>query len=394
MKTLLVLPWESRGGVVAVAENVARFLRERGHEVFFFHPGTPVVLKTETTDLGCVGARLRIVFPFTMPRPWISALAFPFLFPFILVQLMWFLRSRRIRIVNLHYPIDNFFYFALCRRLLPIRLVTSLHGGDAFFKGQPKEQYSRAFRMVLRASDLIILPSDAYRKLLVKTFPGVHDKTVFIHNGVNPAQFGVPANMAKSGRYILCVGDHREYKGIDVLLRASKALLSEDQSLRMVLAGDGPSRRDLEELADSLGIREQTEFLGQQPHDEIVRLLHGCDVLAVPSREESFCLAVLEAMICRKPVVASAVGGIPEIVEHEKSGILVEPENVEGLAQALRRVLADAELRKTLVGNAYTKVMERFCLTHTGTAYEAAFVSLIDRKPAAPQSSSEISATS
>jgi glycosyltransferase involved in cell wall biosynthesis len=323
-----------------------------------------------------------------------SAFAFPFLFPFVLVQLIWFLHSHRIRIVNLHYPIDNFFYFAICRRLLPIRLVTSLHGGDAFYKGQAKEQYSRVFRMLLRASDLIILPSDAYRKILVDTFPSVHDKTVFIHNGVNPAQFSSPANPPKGGRYILCVGDHREYKGIDLLLRAAKTLLAEDRSLKVVLAGDGPQRSDLEQLALSLGIREQTEFLGLQPSSEIARLLHGCEVLAVPSREESFCMAVLEAMVCRKPVVASAVGGIPEILEHEKSGILVEPENIEALAKALRRVLADGELRKTLAENAYTRVMERFCLKHTGTAYEAAFVSLIDRKPPAPHSSSEISATS
>jgi glycosyltransferase involved in cell wall biosynthesis len=149
--------------------------------------------------------------------------------------------------------------------------------------------------------------------------------------------------------------------------------------LKLVLAGDGPLRGELEKLAASQAIDEQTQFLGVQDGEEIAGLLHGCEVLVLPSREESFGIVVIEAMVCRKPVVASAVGGIPEIIEHEKSGILVEPESPAALTEGLRRVLTNNTLKKTLAENGYSRVMERFCFTRTGAAYEAAFACLVSQ---------------
>ncbi len=99
--------------------------------------------------------------------------------------------------------------------------------------------------------------------------------------------------------------------------------------------------RSWKALASSLGIRRQTMFLGTQGASEIARLLHGCEMMVLPSRMEPFGIALIEAMACKKPVVASTVGGIPEIIEHEISGILVEPENPEALTAGLRRVLTD-----------------------------------------------------
>jgi L-malate glycosyltransferase len=313
-----------------------------------------------------------------------------------MLQLIWFILKRRIQIVNVHYPGDNFVYFAVCRYVLPIRLVTSVHGGDAFVNGRPKDKYSRAFRFLLRSSDLIILPSETYRKKLLEVFPGDEDKTIFIHNGINPAQFTSAEKAQESSgrtRYLLCIGDHSRYKGIDVLLHASKRLLTNDRSLRLVLAGNGPLREELERLALSLGIRDQTQFLGSQGAPEIARLLHGCEILVVPSREESFGIAVIEAMACKKPVVASAVGGIPEIIEHEKSGILVEPENPVALAEGLRRLLTNSELKRSLAENGYSRVMEHFCFNRTGAAYETAFASLLDSQRPSNHSLSEVPAT-
>jgi glycosyltransferase involved in cell wall biosynthesis len=394
MKTLLVVPWDTeRGGVVSVGENLAKYLQARGHGVLFCHPGRNVVLKTRTTKLGFDGVQLKLNVPFTQWRPILSTLAFPILFPVALLQLIWLLRKHRIQIVNLHYPTDNFFYFAICRRLLAIRLVTSVHGRDAFYRGKPKVRFSRIFRFLLRSSDLIVLPSDRYRKELLEVFPALRDKTIFIHNGVNPVLF-TPAEdpdvRHENGRYVLCVADLTEYKGIDVLLHASKPLLTSDPSLRLVLAGDGPMREELETLALSLGIRSQIQFLGAKGAKEIVRLLQGCEILVLPSREEPFGIVIIEAMACKKPVVASLVGGIPEIIEHEKNGILVDPENPAALADGLRRVLLDSDLKRVLAENGYARVMERFCFTHNGSAYETAFTSLLGF-PRPVHSSSEIS---
>src|SRR5262245_39102405 len=119
MNTLLVLPWDAeRGGVVSVAENLARYFQARGRKVLFLHAGPSVILKTYTNKLGFLAVQLRLGYPFTQPRPLISAVAFPFLFPLVFAQLLWFLRKYRIQIVNLHYVTDNFFYFGICKRLL------------------------------------------------------------------------------------------------------------------------------------------------------------------------------------------------------------------------------------------------------------------------------------
>jgi glycosyltransferase involved in cell wall biosynthesis len=170
-------------------------------------------------------------------------------------------------------------------------------------------------------------------------------------------------------------------------------LLAGDRSLRLVLAGDGPLRGELEALAASLGVAAQTTFLGFQGASEIVRLLHGCETMVLPSRMESFGIVLIEAMACKTPVVACAVGGIPEIIEHEVSGILVEPENPRALTAGLRRVLTDGDLRRTIAENGYTRVMQRFCSSHNGEAYVRAFVSIRDFERTTPESSSEIPAT-
>jgi glycosyltransferase involved in cell wall biosynthesis len=92
---------------------------------------------------------------------------------------------------------------------------------------------------------------------------------------------------------------------------------------------------------------------------------------------ESFGIVLIEAMACKTPVVATDVGGIPEIVEHEITGILAEPQNPRALAAAMRRVLTDTALRTTMAENGYSKVMHRFCASHNGAAYISAFNSLL-----------------
>jgi glycosyltransferase involved in cell wall biosynthesis len=143
-------------------------------------------------------------------------------------------------------------------------------------------------------------------------------------------------------------------------------------------------RHELEELAASLGIRNRTMFLGAQGTSEVAQLMRGCELTVLPSRMESFGIALIEAMACKAPVVASAVGGIPEIIEHEVSGILVEPENPPALTVALLRVLTDGALRTTIAENGYSRATTRFSSDRHGAAYLNAFASTLRRqRPAA-----------
>jgi glycosyltransferase involved in cell wall biosynthesis len=390
LNVLLALPFDAqRGGVVSVVVNLAQRLQTDGHNVIIFHPFDSVFLRHRTTQLGFAGVQLRLTVPSGGGlRGLLRTIVAPFLFLSSLLQLVWFLRSHRIHVVNIHYVVDNFVYFAICKRLLPIRLVTSLHGRDAFYREEPLEKYSRAFKFLVSASDLIILPSEAYRRKFLHAFPDVRDRSIFIHNGIDPGRFSPSTHVNRGfNRYILCVAELQEYKAIDILVRAAKPLLTDDDSLTLVLAGDGPLRQDLESLASSLGIRHRTMFLGTQGASEIATLLHGCEMLVLPSRMEPFGIVLIEAMASRAPVVATNVGGIPEIVEHEVSGLLVEPENPEALSAAIRRVLTDANLKKELVENGYSRVMEQFCAAHNTTRYVNEFLSVLSAGRATPQPS-------
>jgi glycosyltransferase involved in cell wall biosynthesis len=142
-------------------------------------------------------------------------------------------------------------------------------------------------------------------------------------------------------------------KGIDVLLEASTRLATPH---RLVIYGDGPLRDELEALARRLGA--PAEFLGFVPGfaDRIEEL----DVFVLPSRGENLPIAILEAMAAAVPVVATRVGGVPEVVVDEETGLIVEPDDVEGLAAALDRVAADDLLRERFGRAGATRVAERF----------------------------------
>jgi glycosyltransferase involved in cell wall biosynthesis len=183
-------------------------------------------------------------------------------------------------------------------------------------------------------------------------------------------------DMDSLGQYILCVAMHNEKKGIDVLLQAFSLLQKVAPLLTLVLVGDGHLRSDLETLAKTLGISNKVKFLGRKGRPEVAKLILHCEIFVLPSRAEPFGIVLIEAMACRKPVVATMVGGIPEIVENGKNGILVEPDNPKALAEALIAMLQDQDLRSSLATNGYFTVQRSFSSEATGSAYETLFADI------------------
>jgi L-malate glycosyltransferase len=380
MRILLVSPAdEAFGGVASVVGNLARYLQSHGHEVIFLHSGRALLPKKKTTKWGFLGFDLRLQALFGKRHPLVSLALFLFFFPIGIYQLARLIQKHRIEIINIHFPSDYCFYFGLCRRILSFRLVTSVHGADFFPSGNPKPRYSRLIRFLLSASDLIVAPSESYRKDFLSVFPALNEKTIFIHNGIDLDEMGAPqeGNRSDQDRYILCIAAHNLKKGLDVLIRAIALLRDVDPSFKVLLVGDGPLRGQLEELVRSLGIENRISFLGRRGRPEIVKLLHGAEAVVLPSRSEPFGIAVIEALACKKPVVATTVGGIPEIIESGKNGILVEPDNPAALAEVLVTVLRDAPLCRALASNGYVTVQEHFSSEKTGSTYEMIFADFL-----------------
>jgi glycosyltransferase involved in cell wall biosynthesis len=371
---------ETIGGVAYVVGNLARQLKGRGHNIFFLHVSNTLFPTSKTTRWGFSGFELNLQMPFGDRHPIVSLPLFLLRFPIGLFQLIRLVRKYRIQIVNIHYPAECFFYFAICRRLLPIRLITSVHGADLFPGGLPLTAYPKSIKWLLDSSDRIVTPSNAYREDVASVFPQLRSKIVSIHNGVNLAELGIPSSDSVSIQqppYILCVAMHNEKKGIDVLLRAFALLHDKQPSLRLVLAGDGPLRGQLEDLSQTLGIAHRVEFLGRQGRTQVAKLVHGCEIFVLPSRSEPFGIVLAEAMACKKPVVATTVGGIPEIIENGGNGILVDPDDDKALAEALIALLRDETLRTRIATRAFSMVREQFHIEKTGKGYEALFADLI-----------------
>lgn len=387
MKILSVVPWDQKqGGVASAVGNLAVGLTQLGHDVTFFYPDDDAMApQHRTTSWGFPGITLRLGLPRARYR-FLSWLGFPASGMRILYRLYRVILSHHIQIVNIHYPVDACVYFAICRFLLPFKLVVSIHGTDIFPGGKPRARYSFPTRILLRRSDLVVANSQSFRADFIREFPHLEKKTIFIHNGVNPEEFGLVRRDPEraqdpQNRYVLCIANHNEKKAVDVLIRATALLTALKPPFKLMLVGDGPLRGQLEALAASLGLEHQVIFLGSQGREEVRNLLHGCEVFTLPSRSEPFGIAVIEAMACGKPVLATAIGGIAEIVESGTSGILVEPDNAAALAHELRRLLSDDQLRKRLGEAGYKRVMQHFCISHTVTGYERAFTSLNREQP-------------
>lgn len=167
-------------------------------------------------------------------------------------------------------------------------------------------------------------------------------------------------DLARLPRRVLCPGRLHPSKGQDVLIRALPAVLREMPGMEVVFAGGGTERDKLERLARDIGVMHRVTFAGALPRAELFHAMAQAAVVVVPSRDEAFGLVNIEAMAMGTPVVASRVGGIPEIVRDGVDGLLFEAEKPEELAACLVRLLLDDHLRATMGRNARQRFLEEF----------------------------------
>jgi len=173
-----------------------------------------------------------------------------------------------------------------------------------------------------------------------------------VYHGVDPSRFMHSLERPKGPAVVLAVGRMVPKKGFDILLRAAALARSHGAEFELHFVGDGPEREDLERLASGLGLRDQTVFHGRLTQEELLPLYEGAAALACASivtedgDRDGIPNVLLEALAMGVPVVATTTGGIPEVIEHEKTGLLARPGDPAALAEQLERILYDEELRE------------------------------------------------
>jgi len=191
-------------------------------------------------------------------------------------------------------------------------------------------------------------------------YRGAQGKGVVLYYGLADPLVSEAGFSPRQPCRIVCPGRLHPCKGQDVLLRALPRLVSTFPNLEVRFLGDGFEREPLESLASQLGVSRACRFLGTVPHETVLRELSQASVAVVPSRSEGFGMVNIETLACGTPLVASAVGGIPEILRDGLDGFLVPPEEPERLESRLRALLSSRELQAQMSGNARERFLSTF----------------------------------
>ena len=360
-----------RGGVESHVLRLSEFLGGRGHSVV-----------VHTSDRSATGAQL--------PRKDRVGVVAVRRYP-PLLRLGYYMTTFHpvlagAEIVHLHgYGLLANDWSARRARTTGVPVVYTLHHGVARPEPTARARAERAVydwflgRRTLHRASAIVAANDADRRWLeARGVP--RDRVHVIPTGLEAEAFepGSPDRARKAfglGRYALYVGRLHKEKSVDVLLRAFAALPPEETAL--VVAGpDAGEGQRLRVLASSLRVPDRVRFVGEVDDPMKRDLLAGCEVLVLPSFYEAQGIAVLEAWAQGRPVIASDVGGLPDLIDDGADGLLVPWGDVEGLAGALRRVLGDPRLAASLGATGRAKAEDRYRWVKLAPQVEALYESV------------------
>lgn len=219
-------------------------------------------------------------------------------------------------------------------------------------------------KMEYKYADKIIAVSDAVAREAARYYRLPEKKIFVIHSGVNlPTLTEAVEEEQKRGHNILVVGRLIWRKGINYLIEALPSVVAEYSDIRLMVVGEGEQKASLEDCAKRLRIEKNVRFLGRVSSKKLHSLYLHADVYVQPSLYEPLGIAILEAMSMGKPIVASRVGGIPELVTSGVEGLLVEPGNAFQLGESIKNLFSDPSLRRKCGRNARRKVETEFTWT-------------------------------
>jgi L-malate glycosyltransferase len=365
-----ILCYASIGGSGIVATELAKALADRGHQVHLVSSDPPFRLDEFHPGLAFHQVQTPSYPLFREPQFLLS----------LANRLVQVGREFKLDIIHAHYAIPHATAAILAKQVLesgghtPVpRVVTTLHGTDITLVGNDPS-YSEIVAYSIDRSDGVTavsqsLASATHTELCVSreiaVIPNFLDCSV--HRRVVVP--GLRRRFVKEDetKLVIHVSNLRPVKRIDAVMEVF-ARICREVPARLLLVGDGPELGTAYRMGRELGISKQVEVLGAQ--EGVVPLLSASDVFLLPSAQESFGLAALEAMAAGVPVVASRVGGLPEVIEHGVTGFLHAPADLDGMAGSAISLLKDPRLHTSIADAASRRVREQFCSERVVPMYE------------------------
>jgi glycosyltransferase involved in cell wall biosynthesis len=318
------------------------------------------------------GMYLRV--PMSARRRLRTFASFSLMFPITLYRLYRFLRALNIEAIVIQYPLAGTFYFGILRWLDRWNLIVVYQGSDAHELHCWTALERFLVHVLLGTSDSIIAVSRTLLNKVFQVFPDLRRKqTCLIPNGAplhlleEGSDVVLPPDLPAA--FILTAGRLIPRKGIDVLIEALRLAKEGGAKIDVVIAGDGPERLNLLRLAEHAGVLSQVHLIGTQSHEQVIELMKRCLFFVLASRAEGLPLVIAEAMACEKPVVASDVDGVPDIVDHGRTGLLVQPEDARSLADALIQLYSNVLWRHELGRAAKELAVKRFSWSSIADRY-------------------------
>ena len=324
------------GGAEMVLHHLASELKHSGHE--------PVVLAPRIRG-GKTG--LATDYPVHRYTPPSSK---RLLIRQMLLPLAWLHSRYRFGVLHCHAGYPQAYVGATFTRLFRVPMVVRPHGSDIVPGGRIR-QHPRLEKRLSKGlkSAAAIIAQGSYLSGLIKELGVPAEKIHIIHNGVAVNAFRNTNPFPHGRPYIVALGNLIHRKGFDILLRAFAGL--ESREIDLLIAGDGPEQDALASLAHDLGINKRVRFLGFVEGQTKADLLGSARLMVCPSRNEPFANAILEGLAAGIPIIASAVGGNTQLIEHNERGLLFQSEDVTGLTAELQSLLADRPLQETMRQN-------------------------------------------
>jgi N-acetyl-alpha-D-glucosaminyl L-malate synthase BshA len=352
-----------------VATELGLALAKRGYQVHFIAHRLPFRLRTFASNLYFHEAT-PASYPVFEQTPYNLALT---------TKMVEVAENYGLDLLHVHYAMPFAASAYLARQLLRPRqlgVVTTLHGTDITVVGM-EPAFFRVTQFSIQSSDRVTAVSRFLKERAEESF-GITRPIDVIYNFVDSRVFAPRRRTTlrlapASARVLMHASNFRPVKNIPVVIQVF-AEVRKRLRAKLVMIGDGPEKAGAEQLARELGLQRDVLFLGNQ--DCMEELLPLADVFLLPSSSESFGLVALEAMSAEVPVVASNIGGLPEVIEHGVTGFLHDPGDTAGFVSAVLHLLTDEDLRRTLGRNARRVARERFSVDEMVERYLRVYGSL------------------
>lgn len=342
------------GGGEQVIQNLARVFGAKGHRV------TVVTIKLGNAIVRETVQGIEVIrLPYYLYSRYARDM-FQFAISFlpIMYHLRQLIKEKEPDVVNLHVIWRYALYPLVLSHFVNFPFVVSLHGEDVRLYPMESLIDRLIFLDCLRRADCVTTNSQSLLSDALEEAPYIKRKSFVTKNGVNLEEFNTRIVFSHSRPYIFAIGRFVHKKGFDILIEAFRLVSDRVAPLDLIIAGEGPEWHENKELAARLGLLDRVHFIGWADRRTTISLFNGCEFFVLPSRIEPFGIVNLEAMASGKAIVATKVGGVPELVTNGINGLLVEPNDIESLAKNIVYLHKNRELRE-LMGRKGRELVER-----------------------------------